>query len=56
MALVESDSELAVGDPAPSFSLPATNGKEHGLSDYTDYQALYSPVITARMPKPRRMN
>lgn len=40
MALVESDSELAVGDPAPSFSLPATNGKEHGLSDYTDYQAL----------------
>jgi len=38
---------LMVGDPAPDFSLQASDGKSYGLSDYRDKQA----VVIAWFPK-----
>lgn len=38
--------ELQVGDPAPAFSLPGTDGKTHSLSDYAG-----TPVVLAWFPK-----
>ncbi|MFB6167502.1 MAG: thioredoxin family protein [Haloferacaceae archaeon] len=40
MTLTDSDSELALGDAAPEFSLPGTDGATHSLADYADYDAL----------------
>jgi len=39
--------ELKVGDPAPDFSLPATDGKTYKLSDFKGKQA----VVVAWFPK-----
>ena len=38
--------ELQVGDSAPAFSLPGTDGKTHSLSDYAG-----TPVVLAWFPK-----
>ena len=38
--------ELNVGDVAPAFSLPGTDGKTHSLSDYEG-----TPVVLAWFPK-----
>ena len=38
--------ELKVGDMAPAFSLPGTDGKTHSLSDYSG-----TPVVLAWFPK-----
>ena len=37
---------LKVGDPAPAFSLPGSDGKTHRLSDYAG-----TPVVLAWFPK-----
>ena len=37
--------ELKVGDMAPAFSLPGTDGKTHSLSDYSG-----TPVVLAWFP------
>ena len=37
---------LKVGDKAPAFSLPGTDGKTHRLSDYAG-----TPVVLAWFPK-----
>ena len=39
--------ELKVGDPAPDFSLPGTDGKTHKLSEYKGKEA----VVLAWFPK-----
>ena len=39
--------ELKVGDPAPDFKLPATDGKTYKLSDFKGKQA----VVVAWFPK-----
>ena len=39
--------ELKVGDTAPDFTLPGTDGKTHKLSDYRGKQA----VVVAWFPK-----
>ena len=36
----ESVEQLEVGDPAPSFELPGTDGETHTLQDYADNEAL----------------
>ena len=46
-ALAQSPVELKVGDPAPDFSLPATDGKTYKLSDFKGKQA----VVIAWFPK-----
>lgn len=38
---------LAAGDPAPSFSLPGSDGKTHALADYVGKKA----VVLAWFPK-----
>jgi peroxiredoxin len=38
--------ELKVGDPAPAFSLPGSDGKTHSLSDYKG-----KTVVLAWFPK-----
>jgi peroxiredoxin len=40
MVLLESDSELAAGDEAPDFELPAAGGGTYTLADFADYGAL----------------
>jgi peroxiredoxin Q/BCP len=40
------DKELAVGDPAPSFSLPGSDGKTHTLAEYAG-----RAVVLAWFPK-----
>ena len=45
-AAVRAD-ELRVGDQAPDFSLPGSDGKTHRLSDYKGKQA----VVLAWFPK-----
>ena len=37
---------LKVGDPAPAFSLPGSDGKTHRLTDYAG-----TPVVLAWFPK-----
>lgn len=39
MTLTDSDSDLALGDPAPEFSLPGTDGETHDLASF-DHSAL----------------
>lgn len=39
--------ELAVGDPAPDFSLPGSDGKTYKLSDFQGKEA----VVLAWFPK-----
>ena len=43
----EGPKPLAVGDPAPAFSLPGTDGKTHALSDSLGKQV----VVLAWFPK-----
>ena len=43
----EMTTELKVGDMAPDFSLPGTDGKVHTLADYRGKQA----VVLAWFPK-----
>ena len=43
----EEPKPLAAGDPAPSFSLPGSDGKTHALADYVGKQA----VVLAWFPK-----
>ena len=38
--------ELKVGDMAPAFSLPGSDGKTHSLSEYSG-----TPVVLAWFPK-----
>jgi peroxiredoxin len=40
MALLESDSDLAAGDPAPDFELPGTDGVTYTLDDFAPNRAL----------------
>ncbi|MBB6646120.1 thioredoxin family protein [Halobellus ruber] len=40
MVLLESDSELSVGDDAPDFELPAAGGGTYALSEFADHDAL----------------
>lgn len=40
MTLTDSDSDLTLGDPAPEFSLPGTDGERHTLADYAGSDAL----------------
>ncbi len=40
MVLKESDTELAAGDPAPTFKLPGTDGEEYTLESFHEYEAL----------------
>ena len=46
-AMAQSAVELKVGDMAPDFSLPGTDGKTHKLSDYRGKQA----VVIAWFPR-----
>jgi peroxiredoxin Q/BCP len=46
-AFAQAPVELKVGDPAPDFSLPATDGKTYKLSDFKGKQA----VVIAWFPK-----
>ena len=45
--VAQTATELKVGDMAPDFSLPGTDGKVHKLSDYRGKQ----PVVMAWFPK-----
>jgi peroxiredoxin Q/BCP len=45
--LMAQTAELKVGDPAPDFSLPASDGKTYKLSDFKGKQA----VVIAWFPK-----
>jgi peroxiredoxin Q/BCP len=38
---------LAAGDPAPAFSLPGSDGKNHGLADHAGKRV----VVVAWFPK-----
>ncbi|WP_410764953.1 thioredoxin family protein [Haloferax sp. DFSO60] len=40
MVLMESDSELTLGDQAPAFELPGTDGETYSLSSFSDSDAL----------------
>jgi peroxiredoxin len=40
VTLTDSDSDLGLGDTAPDFSLPGTDGETHSLADYADHEAL----------------
>jgi peroxiredoxin len=40
MVLKESDTELEIGDEAPDFELPGTDGETYALGDFADYDAL----------------
>jgi peroxiredoxin len=40
MVLKESDPELSVGDEAPDFELPGTDGEAYSLADFAEYDAL----------------
>src|SRR5262245_15746238 len=46
-AFAQTPVELKVGDPAPDFSLPATDGKTYKLSDFKGKQA----IVVAWFPK-----
>ena len=46
-ALAQTPVELKVGDPAPDFTLPASDGKTYKLSDFKGKQA----VVVAWFPK-----
>ena len=46
-ALAQAPVELKVGDPAPDFTLPASDGKTYKLSDFKGKQA----VVVAWFPK-----
>ena len=45
--LMAQTAELNVGDPAPDFSLPASDGKTYTLSDFKGRQG----VVIAWFPK-----
>ena len=45
--MAQTATELKVGDPAPDFSLPASDGKTYRLSDFRGKQA----VVIAWFPK-----
>ena len=44
---VDTSRALDAGDPAPAFSLPGSDGKTHGLSDYAGKKI----VVLAWFPK-----
>jgi thioredoxin-dependent peroxiredoxin len=46
-AVTQGKTELRVGDQAPDFALPGTDGKTHRLSDYRGKR----PVVIAWFPK-----
>ena len=50
VTLTDSDSDLAIGDPAPEFSLPGTDGETHSLADYADYAALLAVFTCNHCP------
>ena len=45
--MTQSTRELKVGDPAPEFALPGTDGKTHRLADHRGKR----PVVLAWFPK-----
>jgi peroxiredoxin len=50
MALMESDSELSVGDEAPGFELPGTDGETYTLDSFVDRTALLVVVTCNHCP------
>jgi len=53
----ESVQELAVGDPAPEFTLPGADGDTYSLDDFADHEALlvvftcnHCPYAQAKIP------
>lgn len=40
MALVDSERELAIGDPAPNFELKGTDENWYSLADFSEYEVL----------------
>jgi peroxiredoxin len=50
MALMESDSVLAVGDAAPDFELPGTDGGTYALDSFADREALLVVVTCNHCP------
>jgi peroxiredoxin len=50
MVLTESDSALSVGDDAPDFELPGTDGETYTLDSFADHDALLLVVTCNHCP------
>jgi peroxiredoxin len=50
MVTMDSETELAVGDEAPDFELPGTDGETYTLASFADYDALLVVVTCNHCP------
>jgi thiol-disulfide isomerase/thioredoxin len=50
MVTLDSETELAVGDEAPDFELPGTDGETHTLASFAEYDALLLVVTCNHCP------
>jgi len=50
MVTMDSETELAVGDEAPDFELPGTDGETYTLASFADYDALLLVVTCNHCP------